>query len=154
MPTYEFRCNECSKTFDSYSQKFRTDNIGDSVTNIPCDSCGKMNAIRVWPEELDITITFGEFRDREDKKEEDHKKRVKCPERAERNRKKHFGSENVSVTKSQYAGRSHKIKKQIVPKASGTSSDIDKTDFIKAAARNPNAVKAAKDALQRAGKKA
>jgi len=154
MPTYAYKCNRCNKGFEAFSKSFRKENIGEGVSDVFCPTCKVSKVIRVWPNELDISVTIGEIRDRRDKEDEDNKKRVKDPDRAMRNRKKSFGSDNVNVSKSDLAKREHKIHKQIVPKAQGSTQDIDKTEFIKAAARNPNAVKAAEAVLKKAGKSA
>jgi predicted nucleic acid-binding Zn ribbon protein len=71
-------------------------------------------------------------------KDAEYEKKVKCPERAMRNRKKLFGTEGVSITKSPFYKKEKRIKAQ------GTSQEINKADFVKMAAKNPNAVAAAR----------
>jgi hypothetical protein len=72
------------------------------------------------------------------KMDREYMKKVKDPERALRNRKKLFGTEGVSITKSEFYHKEKRIK------AKGTSQEIDKQQFIKMAAKNPNAVAAAR----------
>ena len=74
-------------------------------------------------------------------KDADYEKKVKDPERAMKNRKKLFGTEGVSITKSPYYKKEKRIKAQ------GTSQEMNKSDFIKMAAKNPNAVAAAQKAI-------
>src|SRR4051812_9416177 len=71
--------------------------------------------------------------DRYERKENEQMKRSKDPERARRLRKKEFGSDGISITKSPFYKKEKKIK------AKGDSS-VDKKQFIQHAARNPNAV--------------
>ncbi len=78
-------------------------------------------------------VEVKEGKSRADQKEEDYVKKVKDPERAMRHRKDVFGTEGVSITKSEHFHKDKKIK------AKG-KSDVDKVDFIKAAARNPRAM--------------
>lgn len=72
------------------------------------------------------------------KKDADYEKMVKCPERAMKNRKKLFGTEGVSITKSEFYHKEKRVK------AKGTTQDMNKSDFIKMAAKNPNTVAAAR----------
>ena len=111
-----------------------------------CEKCGKAGAIKVIPDTLDIQINIGEFSDRYEKKEKDNKSRVKCPDRARKSRKAKFGTEGISITKSPHYHKEKRIKAQ-------GNNDVDKKQFVKHAAQNPNAVKAAQDAIARAGKK-
>ena len=127
----------------------RDETAGDKVSDVVCEYCNSENMIRVWPEELNISVTFGEFKDRAEKQDDDRQKRVKDYDRSMKNRKKSFGSQNVNVSKSELAKRDHKIKKEIVPQQGGKTTDIDKTEFVKMAAKNPNAVKAAQNVINK-----
>lgn len=148
MPTYCFVCvnKKCQAHFDYFKKSMNGPGTGELDPDVECDQCNNKGGIKVIPDQLDIVINIGEFSDRYEKKEEDHKKRVKCPERARRSRKAKFGTEGISITKSPHYHKEKKIK------AKG-GQDIDKKQFIQHAARNPNALKAAQDALKRAGKK-
>ena len=73
---------------------------------------------------------------RAEQKEQDHGKRVKDPERAQRNRKSILGSDAVSITKSPHYYKDKKVKVK-------GNAEMDKGDFIKSAARNPRAMQAA-----------
>lgn len=149
MPTYHYACinKKCKATFDYFKKSMSGPALGELDSDVECDQCKGKGGVKIMPDQLDITIAIGEFSDRYEKKDEDHKKRVKCPERARRDRIKRFGSEGVSITKSPHYRKEKKIK------AKG-GQDIDKKQFIQHAARNPNAVQAAQDAIKRAGKKA
>ncbi len=146
MPTYHYRCEKCKETFDAFKSTMSGPKVGESDPAISCEYCGKSGATKIIPDTLDIQFNIGEFTDRQDKKDKDHKKRVRCPERARKDRIKRFGSEGISITKSPHYKKEKKIKAQ-------GNGDVDKKQFIQSAARNPNALKAAQDALKRAGKK-
>ena len=152
MPTFSYQCAECTNGFETFSKSFRKENIGDMVTDQVCPQCQSNNVRRVWPDELDNQIVIGAFKARCDKQAEDNTKRAKDPDRAMKSRKSLLGSDSVNGRKSELAKRDHKIVKKIVPKDQGVSNDIDKTEFIKLAAKNPNAVKAAEEVLKRGGK--
>jgi predicted nucleic acid-binding Zn ribbon protein len=83
-----------------------------------------------------------ELADRYERKEKDHGKRVKCPDRARKRRKEAFGTEGISITKSPYYKKDKRVKAQ-------GNNDVDKKQFIKHAAQNPNALSAAKKALRK-----
>lgn len=156
MPTYTYVCEDkkCRERFDAFKKSMISNvAIGEVDHDVVCEHCGKQGGKRVWPDELDITIAFGEFRDRQDKKDDDHTKRVKDPERADHSRKHAFGGENVRTPRSEIAKQNHKIRKRTVPASDSKAGEVDKTDFIKTAARNPRAVAAAQAALRRAGRK-
>jgi hypothetical protein len=139
LPTYDFVCEHCKKRFDKFSSSFIKTGIGHVHTDIECEHCGKKKAKRVWPEDLSaVSMSIAEGDTREDRKEREHRKKTKCRERAEKNRKALFGSAGVSITKSEHYHKEKRIK------AKGTSQDIDKQQFIKMAAQNPNAVAAAR----------
>lgn len=80
-----------------------------------------------------------------DLKQEDHTNKVKDPERAIKMRRKAFGSEAVGSPSMQTDPR-HIVKKGRT--LGGQQMDIDKKEFIKAAARDPVMVETAKRALK------
>lgn len=88
----------------------------------------------------------GEKPDRAARKDADQEKRSRDPERARQRRKKMFGSEGISITKSPHYHKEKRIKAQ------GTTTDINKSDFVKMAARNPNAMKKAIEIVNKGGK--
>lgn len=153
MPTYSFHCQKCDSDFESFSKVFRKEPIGEIIPDYDCKVCLDRGGVkRIWPDDLDISLVVGEFKDRQAKQDEDHRKKAKDPDRAMKIRKKEFGSDNVNVKKSELAKREHKIQKKIIPHSQGVSQDMDKKEFIKAAAKNPKAFKAAQEALKKAGK--
>lgn len=149
MPTYAYQCTKCKDFFERYSKSFSSLSIGDISKDVKCESCGANKSKLVWPDEIDIQFNIKEFRDRGDKVDEDRAKRSVDRDRAMKKRKKLFGSENVNVGKSEMAKRKHTFKREIVPQQRGSSTDIDKADFIKASARNPNAIRAAENVIRR-----
>lgn len=148
MPTYTFICTKkkCAQRFDAYKKSMNGPATGELDTEVACEHCGNQGGVKVIPDQLDIQINIGEFTDRYEKKAKDHHKKVKDPERARKLRKQKFGTEGISITKSPHYKKDKRIK------AKG-NSEVDKKTFIQQAARNPNAVAAAQNALQRAGKK-
>ena len=152
MPSYSFQCLNCETKFEIFSKSFRKENTGDKVSDVPCESCSSADVMRIWPDEMNISVNISDFRDRQEKVDEYNKKKAKDPERADKNRRKFFGSDNVNAGKSSLAGKDHKIQRKFIPKESGTTADIDKDEFIRAAAKNPKAVKAAEEVLKKHGK--
>ena len=93
---------------------------------------------------------FGEHKTRADRKEADHMKKVKDMERAVRMRKKAFGHDAVGDPVDKPDPR-HIVKKGRT--LGGQQMEVDKTEFVKAAAKDPGMVKVAADALAKAKKK-
>lgn len=85
----------------------------------------------------------------QDYKEEEHKKVVKDPERARRRRKRIFGSEATGDPPLQNDPR-HVIKKGRT--IAGQDKEIDRSEFIKAAAKSDSIVQTAAQALRKAKK--
>lgn len=137
MPIYEFQHPKTGEVFEVLRPMSKSNDPFYAPDGVKCKKVISMPG----------TAIIKDAPDRYERKEAYHRSKVKDKDRAMRNRKKHFGAENVSVTKSEFAGRSNKIQKKVVPQGEGKSSEIDKTEFIKAAARNPNAVSAAKKVL-------
>jgi len=81
-----------------------------------------------------------------DRKEEEHKKKVKDPERAVRMRKKAFGKDSVGDPSMQVDPK-HIIKKGKT--IGGQQMEVDKKDFIKAAAKDPLIVKQASEIVKK-----
>ena len=136
MPVYEYVCTKCEHHFDLFSKTFSVDD--NSVT---CEGCGKKSCKRQisMPQ-----VKIGEDKpDRYERAEKSHMSKVKDPERARRLRKKKFGTEGISITKSPFYHKEKRVKAQ------GTSQEVDKKEFVKAAAQNPNAMKAAVDIVNK-----
>lgn len=86
----------------------------------------------------------------EDHKENEHKKKVKDPERAIKLRKKAFGHDEVG-NPSMQSDPKHIVKRGRV--LDGQTQEIDKKEFIKAAAKDPVMVHKAQQALKQAHSK-
>lgn len=89
---------------------------------------------------------FGEHKTREDRKEADHRKKVKDFERAVRMRKKAFGRDAVGDPVDKPDPR-HIVKRGRT--LGGREVEVDKTEFIKAAAKDPLMVDKAKQVLKK-----
>ena len=79
------------------------------------------------------------------RREIEHQKITKDPERARKKRRKLFGSADVdNIPKSEWYQKHKKIK-------SAKHGEISKKEFVQQAARNDGAVKAAQEALKKNG---
>lgn len=136
MPIYELSCKKCHHQFDVYSKTFSFDS-----STIECENCGKKGCEKQFTTPM-IQIC-PDRPDRYERAESSHREKVKDPERARRMRKKKFGTEGISITKSPYYHKEKRVKAQ------GTSQEVDKKSFIQNAARNPNAMKAAINVLNK-----
>jgi len=85
-----------------------------------------------------------------DHKEAEHTKKVKDPERAVRSRKKAFGRDAVGDP-SMTTDPRHVVKRGRT--LGGQQKEVDKAEFIKAAARDPIIVQKAIDSLKKSEKK-
>lgn len=136
MPIYEYVCSKCNFQFDVFSKTFSVDD-----NSIKCEGCGKKTCKR----QISVPqVKIGEDKpDRYERAEKSHMSKVKDPDRARRLRKKKFGTEGISITKSPFYHKEKRVKAQ------GTSQEVDKKEFVKAAAQNPNAMKAAVDIVNK-----
>jgi predicted nucleic acid-binding Zn ribbon protein len=141
MPTYDFVCDNCGNEFGVFFKSMKESPSVGSIHNIPCEMCKNVGVRRIYSTEVNFYVTEGSTR--AGQKESDHRKRVKDPDRAQRQRKNLLGSDAVSISKSPHFHKEKRIK------AKGTTSDINKSDFVKMAAKNPNAVQAAIDVVNR-----
>lgn len=82
----------------------------------------------------------------EDRAETEHTKKVKDTERAIRKRKKYFGHDSVGDPNDKPDPR-HIVKRGRT--LGGQQQEVDKQEFIKAAAKDPGMVQAAKKALRK-----
>lgn len=138
MPNYEFKHPKTGKIFEDIRTFSRADDPFVAPDGVVCVRCTVPSS---------FMFNMGEEKpDRYERKEVDHQKKVKDPERARRLRKKKFGTEGISITKSPYYHKEKRIK------AKGTSSEVNRVDFVKNAAKNPNAVAAAQRILNQKSK--
>lgn len=132
MPIYSFQHPKTGEVYDVL-RKFSESGDPYVVDGVECIKLINMPQIRISEAGPD----------RHERKEMDHAKKVKDPERARKMRKDKFGVEGISITKSPEFHKAKNIK------AKG-SSDVDKKQFIQSAAKNPNALAAAQKALKKA----
>jgi putative FmdB family regulatory protein len=147
MPEYEYKCTKCDNIQSQFKSFKDLDSLGKIDAKFKCKECGALKVMeRIISSGIQVKDPSRIRLNGDPKKEAEYEKRSKDPERARQNRIKKFGSEGVSITKSPFYKKEKKIKAQ-------GNSDVDKKQFIQSAARNPNALKAAQNALKRAGKK-
>jgi hypothetical protein len=135
IPLYSYIHPKTGEIFEELRLMSKRDEPFIAPDGTPCPR----DATPCWQGDIQMGAVLPS---RAERKETEHRKKVKDPERAMKNRKSLFGTEGVSITKSENYHKEKKIK------AKGTS-DVSKTDFIKAAARNPRAMTAALKATKR-----
>jgi len=139
MPIYDYFCEKCNTTIE----------ITHSIKENPkfkCKTCKTKLHILVTGGHY--TITSGIKGSIENHKESEHNKKVSDKERAIRKRKKLFGSEAVGNPVDKPDPR-HVLKKGKT--IAGESKEIDKQEFIKAAAKDPYMVQKAQNSLNKLG---
>lgn len=141
MPTYDYQCSKCELI----------EEIQHSIHKDPMFKCPKCKhkMERLISGGMQI-ITSGIKPTLADSKETEHNKKVKDPERAVRARKKAFGTDAVGDPSMSTDPR-HVVRRGRT--LGGQQKDIDKREFIKAAAKDPLMVKKAQDALKKNGSK-
>ena len=138
MPNYEYQCQRCDFVQEQYKSIKDIDPIDTISKDLVCSNCSaEKNMKRIISTSIQ-TIDHSRIRLNGDpKKEAEYEKRSKDPERARQLRRKKFGTDGISITKSPYYHKEKKIKAQ-------GKSDVSKKDFIQQAAKNPNALAAAR----------
>lgn len=124
MPTYDYQCSVCEQI----------EEIRHSIHENPkiiCTTC--MSKMTRLIGNSSYVITSGIKGSLEDHREKEHTKKVKDPERAIKSRKKQFGHDAVGDPSMQSDPR-HVIKRGRT--LGGQQKDIDKAEFIKAAAKD------------------
>lgn len=128
MPCYDYECPECKQA----------EEIQHSIHKNPkykCSNCGiKMERLISTGS---YVITKGLKGSLEDHKEAEHSKKVKDPERAVKARKKAFGHDAVGDPGMTSDPR-HVIRRGRT--LGGQQKDIDRGEFIKAAAKDDHIV--------------
>ena len=109
----------------------------------PCPECDNSKMTKLFSVGLAIMVKNGGVADH---KESEHKKKVHDRERSVRMRKKAFGSDAVGDPVDRPDPR-HILKRGKT--LGGQQKEVDKTEFIKAAAKDPLMVKKAQDALKK-----
>lgn len=136
---YEYRCDKCDVEIEVQH------GMKENPT-IKCENC-KKNMYR----KISVPyVVISKTNTMANRKESEHKKKVKDLERAVKNRKKHFGGEAVG-TPVDKPDKKHIIKKGRT--IGGQQTEVNKADFIKAAAKDNYAVKVAQEALKKSNSK-
>lgn len=138
IPTYEYLCEKCDSIVEIIHM------MSDSVPRY-CEKCksemikliGSGSTIIMSSKTLAVT------------REEDHSKKVKDKDRAIKMRKKAFGHDAVGDPVAEPDPR-HIIKGRTV---GGAQKEVNKQEFIKAAAKDDYTVKKAQEALKKSKKK-
>lgn len=138
---YDYKCPKCGEVKEirhemSSTEKFYCENHKT-----------KVQLEKQFSSTFYVSSGFGPTS--EDRKEREHIKKVKDPDRAVKNRKKAFGKEAVGDP-SMKTDPKHVIKRGRA--LGGQQKEIDRTEFIKAASKDDGIVAAAQNALQK-GKK-
>lgn len=134
MPIYEFQHPTTGQIFEVLRPFSKSGQSFVAPDGVKCEKLISSPQIKI-----------GEAKpDRYERKEKDQTKRVKDPERARKQRKAKFGTEGISITKSPFYHKEKRVKAQ-------GASDVNKKDFVQAAARNPHAMKAAIDIVNKKG---
>jgi len=122
MPCYDYTCKRCELTVEIFHTM-------SSKKKYKCPECNskmiKLIGYGYFASSMKPSIS--------DYKESEHKKKVKDPERAVRNRKREFGHDAVGDP-SMITDPMHIIKKGRT--LGGQQKDIDKKEIIKAAAKD------------------
>jgi len=140
MPTYDYLCNECGNLTEIMHA------MSDNSERL-CPECGEMMTKQIG---IGYLATSGFKPTLADLRENEHSKKVNDKERAVKMRKRAFGHDAVGDPVDKPDPR-HVIKKGRT--LGGQQMDIDKNEFIKAAAKDPAAVRLAQDALRKSKEK-
>ncbi len=137
MIRYDYKCKECDQI----------EEIQHSIHKNPKYKCSNCEARMERQISLgSYVITGGLKGSLEDHKEAEHTKKVKDPERAVKTRKKAFGTDAVGDPGMTTDPR-HIVKRGRT--LGGQQKDIDRNEFIRAAAKDPVMVQKAVDSLQK-----
>lgn len=136
LPRYDYYCNKCNKL----------EEIIHSIKESPKCKCPKCNTIMVREIGIGLCIIADGLGDPIwMKKEDDHRKKVKDPDRATKNRRKHFGSD--AGQQRDKPDSKHLVRKGKV--LAGQEKEVDKAELIKALAKDEWAVQASRQILKK-----
>lgn len=141
MPFYDYQCDECG-----FVQEFM--HGMKEEPQFVCRECGAEPMRRLISAEFTVATSYHAKETVADYKESEHRKKVKDPERAVRMRKQMFGHSAVGDP-SMKTDPKHVVRKGRA--LGGQTKEIDKAEFIKAAAKSDSMVKIAQDALKKKG---
>lgn len=137
MPAYDYYCPKCEILIE----------ITHSIKEDPVFECSECHTELIRQVGIGIHISTNGIKPTlEDYREADHHKKVKDPERAIRSRKKAFGSDEVGNPVSE-PDPIHIVKRGRT--LGGQQKEVDKQEFIKAAAKDDYVVKKAQEALKK-----
>ena len=125
MPSYDYKCHKCEIVIEIFHA------MSDESKHL-CEECG---------EKMEKQISGGGYvifnglnGSIADHKQSEHTKKVKDPERAVKMRKKTFGSDAVGDTGMTSDPR-HVVRRGRT--LGGAQKEVDRAEFIKAAAKDP-----------------
>jgi putative FmdB family regulatory protein len=140
MPTYDYKCPACEQV-----EEVR--HMMSEKPKVTCSAClTKMKRMISYGSYL---ITGGIKGSLAEHKESEHTKKVKDPERAVKSRKRAFGRDAVGDPSMQTDPR-HVVKRGRT--IGGQQTEVDKAEFIKAAAKDDVLVDQAIKAVEKSGK--
>ncbi|MHA2281528.1 MAG: FmdB family zinc ribbon protein [Promethearchaeota archaeon] len=140
MIRYDYKCPACEQIDEVFHSMMEN-------PDITCQSCLiKMERMISYGSYL---ITGGIKGSLTDRKESEHSKKVKDPERAVRSRQKAFGRDAVGDPSMQTDPR-HIVKRGRT--IGGQQTEVDKAEFIKAAAKDDAMVNQAIKVVEKSGK--
>ena len=135
MAFYDYRCQNCNLIYEirhemSCEKKYK------------CSKCGKAMKKMIGGS---LTVTSGTKPTLEDFKENDYQKKIRDKDRARKMRIKAFGHDSVGCPVDQPDPK-HLVRGKVL---GGQEKDIDRHEFIKAAAKDPYVVRMAQEALRK-----
>jgi len=136
MPTYDYLCKECDNMVEIMHA------MSDESPR-ECPDCGSQMDKQIGTGYL---VTSGFNPTLADLRESEHTKKVKDKERAVAMRKQAFGHDAVGDPVDKPDPR-HVLKKGRT--LGGQEMEVDKKDFVKAAAKDPGMVKLAQDVIKK-----
>lgn len=137
MPLYDYRCQECDLIEEQYH----------SIKKDPVFKCPTCKTTMVRQVGLGVYVVTGGLNPSlADHKESEHTKKVTDKERAIKMRKKAFGHDSVGNPVGAADPR-HVIRRGRT--LGGQQKEVDKKEFIKAAAKDIVMVKKAQEALKK-----
>lgn len=142
MPSYDYACEECG-FIDEYRHMMSEE------PKYECPECGH----KYLAKQMSSTFYVAQSNfapTAEDRKEDEHRKKVKDMERAVRMRKKAFGTDAVGDPVDK-PDPQHIVKKGRT--LGGQEMEVDKKEFVQAAAKDPAMVKKAQEAIKKSEQK-
>lgn len=137
MPIYNYKCPKCEQI----------EEIQHSIHKNPKYKCSNCET------QLERQISLGSYLitsgikgSLKDHRESEHTKKIKDPERAVKSRKRAFGTDAVGDP-SMTTDPRHVVKRGRT--LGGQQKEIDRTEFIRAAARDDYTVQKAQEALKK-----